>query len=112
MKANRSLIAFLLAGLTAGILFTSFNCLSSVAIGRDSIVVATTKGTDVEQAVAAINGLDLPGVKAEKVSRVESSVRSIVLNLAFFTLGFLIITGFVLFFYKLYCRWFDAAHHI
>ena len=24
----------------------------------------------------------------------------------------LIITGFVLFFYKLYCRWFDATHHL
>jgi hypothetical protein len=110
MKANRSLLAFLLAGLTAGILFTCFNCLSSAVLGSEGIVVTTTQDPYVDEAVAAINGLHLPGVHAEKISHLNWSPENVAWTLLSFTLLFLIITGFVLFFYKLYCRWLCTTH--
>jgi len=109
---NRSLIAFLLAGLTAGVLFTCFNCLSAVAVSSEGIVVTTTKDANIDQAVAAINGLNLKGVQVDKVSQLNWSFANLLWTVISFTLGFLIVTGFVLFFYKLYCRWFGTEHHL
>ncbi|HEV3270981.1 MAG TPA: hypothetical protein VGZ93_02260 [Candidatus Methylacidiphilales bacterium] len=109
---NRSLLAFLLAGLTAGVLFTCFNCLSAAAVGSDGVVVTTTKDANIDQAVKAIDALDLKGVHVMKGSRFIWSFGNIVWTVAGFTLGFLIITGFMLFFYKLYCRWLGADPHL
>ncbi len=112
MKANRSLIAFLLAGLTAGVLFTCFNLLSGVIFGSEGIMVITSKEANVDQAVQAVGNLHLKGVHVEKISHLHWSFKNMVWTVIAFSIGFMVITGFVLFFYKLYCRWFDAAHHI
>jgi len=109
---NRSLLAFLLAGLTAGVLFTCFNCLSAVIFGSDGIVVTTTKEANIDQAVKAMEELNLKGVHVEKVSHFIWSFGNIVWTVVCFTLGFLIITGFMLFFYKLFCRWLGADPHL
>ena len=109
---NRSLLAFLLAGLTAGVLFTCFNCLSAAAIGSDGIVVTTTKDANVDQAVQAMDDLNLKGVHVTKVSHFIWRFGNIAWTLVGFTLGFLIITGFMLFFYKLFCRWLEADPHL
>ena len=109
-RLNRSLISFLLAGLTAGVLFTCFNLLSGVIFGSEGILVITSKDANVDQAVQALGDLHLKGVRVEKISHLHWSLENAVLTLILFTLGFLIITGFVLFFYKLYCRWLCAEH--
>jgi hypothetical protein len=109
---NRSLIAFLLAGLTAGVLFTSFNCLSAVIFGSEGIVVSAAKDSNVDQAVQAIDGLHLKGVHAEIISHLTWSFGDMAWTLVSFTIGVLIVTGFVLFFYKLYCRWLGAGPHL
>jgi hypothetical protein len=112
MKANRSLIAFLLAGLTAGILFTCFNLLSGVIFGSEGIMVFTTKDANVDQAVQAVEDLHLKGVHVEKISHLHWSFKNMVWTVISFSIGFMIITGFVLFFYKLYCRRLCAEHHL
>ena len=109
---NRSLISFLLAGLTAGVLFTCFNLLSGVIFHSEGIMVITSKEVNVDQAVTAIDGLKLRGVHVEKISHLHWSFENAVVTLISFTIGFLIITGFVLFFYKLYCRWLCAEHRL
>src|SRR5271156_5276047 len=101
-RLNRSLIAFLLAGLTAGVLFTCFNLLSGVILGSEGIMVITSKDANVDQAVQAVEDLHLKGVHVEKVSHLHWSLRNTIWTFILFTIGFLSITGFVLFFYKLY----------
>jgi hypothetical protein len=112
MKINRSLIAFLLAGLTAGVLLTCLNCLSAVSLGSEGIVVSTTKEANIDQAVKAMEELNLKGVHVMKISHFIWSLENIVWTALCFTLGFLMITGFVLFFYKLFCRWFGVSPHL
>src|SRR5271156_2518276 len=97
-RLNRSLISFLLAGLTAGVLFTCLNLLSGVIFGSEGIMVITSKDANVDQAVQAVTDLHLKGVHVEKISHLHWSFGNAVMTLIFFTLGFLIITGFVLFF--------------
>jgi hypothetical protein len=109
---NRSLIAFLLAGLVVGVLFTCFNGLSAAAVGSDGIVVSITPDANIDQVVGAMDGLNLKGVHVTKVSHFVWSFENIAWTAACFTLGFLIITGFMLFFYKLFCRWLGAEPHL
>jgi hypothetical protein len=111
-RLNRSLISFLLAGLTVGVLFTCFNLLSGVIFGSEGILVITSKDANVDQAVQAVGDLHLKGVHVEKISHLHWSFENVIWTVISFSIGFLIITGFVLFFYKLYCRWFDATHHL
>ena len=111
-RLNRSLVSFLLAGLTVGVLFTCFNLLSGVILGTEGIVVITSKDANVDQVAQAMGDLHLNGVRVEKISHLHWSLKNAIWTVISFTIGFLIITGFVLFFYKLYCRWFDATHHL
>jgi hypothetical protein len=111
-RMNRSLIAFLLAGLVVGVLFTILNCLSAASFGSDGIVVNTTKDANIDQAVQAIDGLNLNGVHVTKISHLTGDFRGVVWMLVSCTVGFLAITGLVLFFYKMFCRWFGAAPHL
>ena len=109
---NRSLIAFLLAGLTAGILLTCLTCLSAAGVSSEGVVVSTTPEANIDQAVKAMDGLNLRGVHVTKVSHFIWSPENIVWTAMCFTLGFLVVTGFVLFFYKLFCRWLGADPHL
>ena len=109
---NRSLIAFFLAGLAAGVLLTCLDCLSAASVSSEGIVVSTTKDANIDQAVKAMDGLNLKGVHVTKISHFIWSLENIVWTAMCFTVGFLIVTGFVLFFYKLFCRWLGASPHL
>lgn len=111
-RLNRSLIAFLLAGLTVSALFTGLNCLTTAGFGSDGIVVSTTKDANIDQAVTAMDGLNLKGIHVIKVSHLTGSLHGVMWMILSCTVGFLAITGLVLFFYKMFCRWFRAAPHL
>jgi hypothetical protein len=111
-RMNRSLIAFLLAGLMVSVLFTGLNRLSTASFGSDGIVVSTTTNANIDQAVKVMNGLNLKGVRVVKVPHLGGSLSHVAWAILSFTIGFLAVTGLVLFFYKLFCRWFGAAPHL
>ncbi|MCE0499491.1 MAG: hypothetical protein LV481_16240 [Methylacidiphilales bacterium] len=111
---NRSLLAFLLACLTVAILWGGYNELSQQDHLANRVVVYVPDVLDPvgDEKVKAIEALHLPGVKVMKAEVAPIDFKNFVWGALIGTLILSLLTGFVLFFYKLYCRCFGAKPHL
>jgi hypothetical protein len=100
---NKNLLAFFLACLTAAILFS---CLVLIHPGLNQrpVQVEIRSDGDTHDIVEAINALHRPDIdlQTSKTFRTESFSPTMI---SFMTLAFMVCTGVILFFYKLYCHW-------
>ena len=104
---NKNLLAFILSCLTAAVLYSCLVLLHP-GLNQSAVQVEIRSDGDVQDIVAAVNALHRPdtGVRLVKSFRAESFSP---LTIGFMTLVFMIFTGVILFFYKLYCRMLGAT---
>jgi hypothetical protein len=104
---NKNLLAFFLACLTAAVLFS---CLVLIhpGLNQRAVQVEIRSDGDTHDIVEAVNALHRPDIdiKTSKSYRGESFSPTMI---PFATLVFMIATGVILFFYKLYCRMLGAT---
>jgi hypothetical protein len=108
----RPFLAFFLACLTVA---TFFACMEAFAPGSDPPIrmLIRTKGTvDIDHAVKAIDDLKLEGVRVYKVDVPEVTFWSFFWRALGMAVLIALLTAFVLFFYKLFCRWLVTAPHL
>jgi hypothetical protein len=100
---NKNLLALFLACLTAAVLFS---CLVLIHPGLNQrpVHVEIRSDGDTHDIVEAINALHRQDVDIHtaKTFRSESFSPTMI---PFATLAFMVLTGVILFFYKVYCRW-------
>ncbi len=103
---NKNLLAFILSCLTAAVLFS---CLVLIhpGLNKSAVQVEIRSDGDTHDIVNAVNALHRPDVDVdtEKTFRGESFGPAMI---PFMTLVFMVFTGVILFFYKLYCRMLGA----
>ncbi len=104
---NKNLLAFILSCLTAAVLYS---CLVLIhpGLNQSAVQVEIRSDADTQDIVNAVNALYRPdtGIRLVKSFRAESFSP---LTIAFMTLVFMIFTGVILFFYKLYCGMLGAT---
>jgi len=87
-----------------------FSCLVLIhpALNQRPVQVEIRSDGDTHDIVEAVNALHRPDIdlKTSKTFRAESFSPTMI---PFMTLAFMILTGVILFFYKLYCRWLGAS---
>jgi hypothetical protein len=101
---NKTLLAFFLACLTVSGLLSSCTLLHPTLHQRP-IQVNISSDNDVHDVVTAVEALHRPDIDVHTMKASSISSGSFFWLLPFWALGFMLITGLVLFFYKIYCRW-------
>ena len=102
-------VAFLLACLTLGGI-SSLLTFSSYRSAQ--IIVAGKSDLDIDQAIKAINGLHLNGAVIAKAVNEKATLWQWILSSFDFALLFVLLTGFILFLYKFYCRLMRVTPHL
>jgi hypothetical protein len=64
--------------------------------------------SDVRDVVAAVESLKRQDIDVHTSKRIDLRARPIFLTIPLMAFGFMLMTGLVLVFYKLYCRWLGA----
>jgi len=104
---NKNLLAFFLACLTAAVLFSCL-LIFDAGLNKRPIQVEIRSDSDTHPIVAAIDALNRPDVDVQTSRSFLSEAFSPTM-IPFITLVLMIMTGVVLFFYKLYSRWLGAT---
>jgi hypothetical protein len=97
------LVAYQLACLLIAGLFVGYSYLVAPSEPPTSIMIRTNADTD--EAINAIEGLHLKDAKVMRVTSDPVTLASYIKMTLFSAIGLAIVTGLVLFFYKLFCRW-------
>ena len=106
---TKSLLAFFLACLTVTLLFSSITLLHPVNTFQRPVQVVIRSDGDVHDIVTAVASLHRQDVDIQTMKSFSTPRPFSFYMLPFMALGFMIITGLVLFFYKLYCRWLGCS---
>ena|ERR1700733_13463710 len=104
---NKNLLAFFLSCLTTSVLFSCLLVFDAGLVHRPVEVQIRSDG-DTHAIVAALDALNRPDVDIQTSKSFLSEAFSPTM-IPFITLVLMILTGVVLFFYKLYCRWLGAT---
>ncbi len=104
---NKNLLAFILACLTASVLFSCL-LVFDAGLHQRPVQVEIRSDSDTQDIVNAVIALHRPDVDITTSKSFMAEAFSLTL-IPFITLVLMILTGVILFFYKLYCRWLGAA---
>lgn len=112
---RRASVAFLLACLTVAALWSGFYDLTQPPSHLSNrIIIYTGDSSDPvgDQKVEAIKGLHLQNAQVMKVVVSPITFKNFVWGVLGITVLSALLTGFVVFFYKLYCRWLGVIPHL
>jgi hypothetical protein len=100
----KPLLAFYLDCLTVSLLFSCFTLLPVGRLNQRPTQVVVRSDSDVHDIVVAVESLHRQDVDVQTMKSSPVSKRSLLFTAPFMALGFMMIVGLVIFFYRCFCR--------